>query len=72
MTTHKIEESIKTTQKTTPIWKIIIWEDLDETNKITSKNIKGEYAEILEEAEKKLQFYKSMPDVFKVSHFTIE
>ena len=56
----------------TPVWKLVIWEDIEESAQLATKHIKGDFAKAIEEADKLLQSYKDMSDIFKVSHFTIE
>ena len=54
-----------------PVWNVVIWEDLDETSKFTTIQFKGRYADAVDYAKAKLNYYKTYP-YFSISHFTIE
>ena len=56
---------------TIPVWNIVIWEDLEETSKFTTIQFKYGYAEAVDYAKAKLNYYKTYPE-FSISHFTIE
>ena len=49
-------------------WDIVIWEDIEETSKLTTLKFKGGYEEAVNYAKAKLNHYKTNPE----SHFTIE
>lgn len=54
-------------------WIINIWEDIYETSRLASKTlVSDDFSEVLEEADRLLQFYKNQTDIFKASHFTLE
>ena len=53
---------------TIPVWTIVIWEDIEETSKLTSLKFKGGYEEAVNYAKAKLNHYKTNPE----AHFTIE
>ncbi len=56
---------------TIPVWNIVIWEDLEETSKFTTIKFKGGYADAVDYAKAKSNYYKTYPE-FNTTHFTIE
>lgn len=54
---------------TTPLWTIVIFES---DKSLERKPFKGDFDQATVKAKELLAFYKSMPDVFKVTHYTIE
>ena len=53
----------------TPLWTITIFESNKE---LIRKQFKGEFDSAKDKAKELLNYYKKMPDVFKVTHYTIE
>ena len=52
-----------------PLWDIVLFESEEE---LLRKQFKGSFDQAVIKAEKLLESYKSMDDIFKVTHYTVE